>query len=93
MHPVLAALVDVEFLVGVVAPMDDEVAPALVPLALLVARSAQEPLRTKAMALIQRRWRAAAALPLSCAARSLTRPKDDALRVALLAALASLPPR
>ncbi len=89
----VAALVDAEFLVGIVAPMYDAVAPTLVPLALLAARSAQEPLRGKALALIQRRWRSAAALPLSCAARTLTRPKDEGLRAALLATLASLPPR
>ncbi|MFO0626995.1 MAG: hypothetical protein U0325_15395 [Polyangiales bacterium] len=89
-HPMLAALVDAEFLVGVVAPMDDEVAPVLVPHALLLARGAQEPLRGKAMALIQRRWSPVAALPLSCAARALTRPKDEPLRAALLAALGAL---
>lgn len=89
-HPMLAALVDADFLVGVVAPIDDEVAPALVPHALTLTRTAQEPLRGKAMALIQRRWAAVAALPLSCAARSLNRPKDDALRAAILASLGAL---
>lgn len=89
-HPMLAALVDPEFLVGVVAPMDDDVAAALVPHALLSARSAQEPLRGRALALIQRRWAPVAALPLSCAARALTRPKDDPLRAALVASLGGL---
>ncbi|MEZ4394743.1 MAG: hypothetical protein R3A48_27020 [Polyangiales bacterium] len=89
-HPVVAAMVDVDFLCGVVAPMDDAAAPALVPIALLAARSAPDALRGKALALIQRRWSAVAAPPLSAAVRASARPKDEPLRAALLATLGAL---
>lgn len=89
-HPIVAALIDANFLTGIVAPIEDDVAPALIPLALLAARSAQDPLRGKALALIQRRWSALASLPLSAAVRESVRPKDEPLRAAMIATLGTL---
>lgn len=51
---------------------------------------ATEAQRAKVLALIQRRWGAAAGLAVSCAIRTPGRPKDDPLRVALVASLAAM---
>lgn len=89
-HAVLAALLDHEFLAGIVAPIADEVAPTLVPVALAAARAATDAQRAKALALIQRRWGVLAGLAVSCAVRTPGRPKEDALRVALVGVLGGM---
>lgn len=87
LHPVVGALLDLDFLAGIVPPVADHVAPTLVPVALVAARAATDAQRPKVLALIQRRWGDVAGLAVSCAVRSPGRPKEDPLRVALVGTL------
>lgn len=92
LHPIVGMLVGDEgdFLAAIVPPIADEAREGLVAPWLALLRSPVEARRERVVALLQRRWREVAALPVSCAARTPAKARELAAALAAVQALAGM---